>query len=172
MGPCYKIQYVNTGGSCATFVAQGVTSITATPGGIAGHAPIYEVTDRTITGTDGVAVIFRAGRDNLVFTSDPTLPSGEITYTVAGTTITGKVGAKVGGIKEDNFTPVTGSNSVTLTSTPLTNHPMQVFRNGVLQRAGATNDFVLSGSTLTFADVFTSSFGGSIIEIVTVLYSY
>ena len=46
---------------------------------------------------------------------------------------------------------INGSNAVfTLVNTPDPSTSLMLFKNGLLQRAGASNDFLLSGSSITF----------------------
>jgi hypothetical protein len=66
----------------------------------------------------------------------------------------GPCGSSGGAVFVDSEVPtgaVNGSNSTfSLVSTPQPSSSLALYRNGLLQRAGAGNDYTISGSTITF----------------------
>lgn len=72
--------------------------------------------------------------------------------------------------QEDIFTGLTTGSTVTLTQTPL--KIFTVSRNGLDQLLGATNDYTISGTTVTFNVAFGISGGAQGAEQVRVFYTY
>lgn len=70
----------------------------------------------------------------------------------------------------DTFLSLTSGSTVTLTQTPLT--ILSVSRNGLDQIAGASEDYTISGTTITFNIAFGSSPGGAGTENIKVMYTY
>lgn len=70
----------------------------------------------------------------------------------------------------DIFTGLTTGSTVTLTQTPL--KIFTVSRNGLDQLLGATNDYTISGTTVTFNVAFGISGGAQGAEQVRVFYTY
>lgn len=70
----------------------------------------------------------------------------------------------------DTFLGLTAGSTVTLTQTPLT--ILSVSRNGLEQIVGGTEDYTISGTTITFNIAFGSSGGGAGTENVKVTYTY
>jgi len=80
--------------------------------------------------------------------------NGRYDITVSGTGISTVVQSDVIIIDDTSISPligtVNGSNTVFTTSIqPGT--VIQIYRNGILQRAGSGNDYTISGNTITFA---------------------
>jgi len=69
----------------------------------------------------------------------------------------------------DNFNPTTGTSVVTASQTPLINY-LKVYRNGILQ--DITDDYTVSGNTITFLTSFGSSTGAVYSEKVKLVYKY
>lgn len=70
----------------------------------------------------------------------------------------------------DTFLGLTSGSTVTLTQTPLT--VLSVSRNGLDQIAGATEDYTIAGTVITFNIGFGSSPGGAGVENIKVMYTY
>jgi len=73
-------------------------------------------------------------------------------------------------VQTDTFLGLTSGSTVTLSQTPLA--IMSISRNGLEQIAGATEDYTISGTTITFNIAFGSSPGGVGVENIKVVYSY
>lgn len=69
----------------------------------------------------------------------------------------------------DTFFPTSGTSTVTASQTPLTGY-LQVFRNGIIQ--DLTDDYTVSGTTITFVTAFGASTGATFSEKVKLVYRY
>ena len=72
--------------------------------------------------------------------------------------------------KKDEFSPTSGTNTVTLTASPTTAPGytlVDIFRNGVLQQ---TSQYTVAGTTVTFLTAFAASTGAAYSETVTAKY--
>lgn len=69
----------------------------------------------------------------------------------------------------DNFSPTTGATTVTASQTPLVAY-LQVYRNGIIQ--DITDDYTVSGTTITFVTAFGSSTGATYGEKIKLIYKY
>ena len=70
----------------------------------------------------------------------------------------------------DTFLGLTSGTTVTASQTPLT--IIGVTRNGLDQIVGATEDYTISGTTVTFNTAFGPSGGGAGVENIKLIYSY
>ena len=68
----------------------------------------------------------------------------------------------------NTFSPASAATTVTATSTPIL-ATLEVYRNGDLQ--DITTDYTVSGAVITFVVAFGSSTGGTLQEIVNLIYS-
>lgn len=104
-----------------------------------------------------------------------------VNLTVTGTTLTadvqfsataGNVAHNVTGVavipKIDSFSPVTGTGTLTLSSTPLAGSFVQVYRNGVLQRV--VTDYTIAGAVITLVVATGASTGATYSETFDVIY--
>lgn len=70
--------------------------------------------------------------------------------------------------QEEMFDNLTTGNTVTVSIPPT--QTLDVYRNGIRQTAGATNDYTVSGSTYTFTVAFGPSGGGTGADRIQIVY--
>ena len=114
--------------------------------------------DFTITGDTGTDLV--NNHETVNFTG-----TGGLTATVSANQVSYQYRTQV-----DTFLGLTSGTTVTASQTPLT--IIGVTRNGLDQIAGATEDYTISGTTVTFNTAFGPSGGGAGVENIKLIYSY
>jgi hypothetical protein len=151
--------------------ATGIITVTPPSGTVTGQVMTWNNTTSTWSATTLSSATFTAAGD---LGTSQTITAGD-TLTIKGAT---NSGIKVTGVATDvleisttrvreKFTPTTAGTTVTLASTPIT-ASLEVYRNGDLQ--DITDDYTISGAVITFLTAFGSSNGGTLSEIVNVIY--
>jgi hypothetical protein len=139
----------------------------------------------TLTFTEGVNVVvpivdsianffntfnFSDGTNTTAVTNGDTVTFGNTGNVVSDVVIaTDAVTVAINEV-EDTFDGLTSGTDVTLTSTPVAGAVLKVFRNGMKQVLGATADYTVSGTTITFNTAFGLSGGAAGSEVVEVVY--
>ncbi len=112
--------------------------------------------------TDGVTTQTLVSGDTINFTG--------INGTKVTVSATDKVTVDAGIETEDVFVGLTTGSTVTLSTLPSTQRVVEVYRNGLRQIRGLSEDYTISGTTITFNTPFGISGGAAGSEQVVVRY--
>ena len=153
----------------ATEIIASISSDELVTDTVAGQNSTVIGVDR-LSGTDPIGIVLKGGATvdanlHLIDIDLTGTPTSGLGITAAGKVVSYAIPAASTMARED-FDPAAAATTVTLANTPTAVHPIEVFRNGLLQRVGASYDYSISGTTITFNVSFIAN------ETVSVVYSY